>query len=314
MITKNPDNPAYHNEKGDVLSILGKNFTMDDNLILRLGVCFLDNSKRVREVSDSMKVSLKIFDNAIKEYNIAIKLDPKNALYHKNKASLLNFIGTLLDPGITCSSDIYTDQETSPKKYQEAIEEYDKALEIDPNNINLCIEKGDSLYNLKKYDLAIEEYDKVLKINQNDPGAHFQRGRVLSKLKKYKEAIEEYNKVLELDPKDSHAHNNKGTSLDELGDIDGALKEYDKALAITPNLVSAHYNKGNIFLKTQKYQEAIEEYDQAIKTDPNYAAAHFNKSIALKKLGKNEESDQEFNIVANINYCLILKNQIVKKS
>ena len=53
-------------------------------------------------------------------------------------------------------------------KYQEAIEWYDKALKIDPNNILALNNKGLALSNLGKYQEAIEWYDKALKIDPNN--------------------------------------------------------------------------------------------------------------------------------------------------
>ena len=43
-------------------------------------------------------------------------------------------------------------------KYEEAIEWYDKALKIDPNDVNALNNKGKALYNLGKYQEAIEWY------------------------------------------------------------------------------------------------------------------------------------------------------------
>ena len=56
---------------------------------------------------------------------------------------------------------------TSLGKYQEAIEWYDKALKIDPNNVFALNNKGLALSNLGKYEEAIEWFDKALKIDPN---------------------------------------------------------------------------------------------------------------------------------------------------
>ena len=50
-------------------------------------------------------------------------------------------------------------------KYQEAIEYYDKAIEIDANFIDAQISKGWALDGLGKYKEAIEYYDKALDID-----------------------------------------------------------------------------------------------------------------------------------------------------
>ena len=47
-------------------------------------------------------------------------------------------------------------------KYDEAIEYYDKALTLDPTNVNALISIANVLQELKRYDEAIEYYDKAL--------------------------------------------------------------------------------------------------------------------------------------------------------
>lgn len=50
-------------------------------------------------------------------------------------------------------------------KDYEAIECYDKALQVDPNNAYAWNSKGESFRNLEKYKEAIECYDKALQID-----------------------------------------------------------------------------------------------------------------------------------------------------
>lgn len=50
-------------------------------------------------------------------------------------------------------------------KYQEAIESYDKALEINPNDFDAWNNKGHALKDSGRYQEAITSYDKALKIN-----------------------------------------------------------------------------------------------------------------------------------------------------
>ena len=61
-------------------------------------------------------------------------------------------------------------------KHQEAIEWYDKALKIDPNNVIALYDKGFALNNLGKYEEAIEWYDKALKIDPNNVDALNNKG------------------------------------------------------------------------------------------------------------------------------------------
>ncbi len=53
------------------------------------------------------------------------------------------------------------------RKYNEAMESYDRAIKIDPNNAYAWYNKGNALYALGKYNEAMESYDRAIKIDPN---------------------------------------------------------------------------------------------------------------------------------------------------
>ena len=70
------------------------------------------------------------------------------------------------------------------KEYNNAIQCFDKALEIDPNNASTWNNKGLVLDHLRKYDDAIQCYDKALEIDPNNDLFNENRNIVLEKLGK----------------------------------------------------------------------------------------------------------------------------------
>ena len=62
------------------------------------------------------------------------------------------------------------------KGYQEAIVDYTKAIEINPNYSNAFVGRGDSKVQLKDYQGAIEDYTKAIELNPNYSDAYYNRG------------------------------------------------------------------------------------------------------------------------------------------
>ncbi len=86
------------------------------------------------------------------------------------------------------------------KDYDEAIEWYEKALEVDPKNHVVFsnrsaayLSKGDGLGALCDADMCVD-------LNPNWGKSYVRRGAALHKLKRYQDAIEAYEKGLEVDP------------------------------------------------------------------------------------------------------------------
>ena len=66
-------------------------------------------------------------------------------------------------------------------------------MKINPNYIYALYNKGVNLGNLGKYKEAIESFDKALKIDPNDVNALTSKGDALNRLRR--EAIESFDKT-----------------------------------------------------------------------------------------------------------------------
>ena len=148
--------------------------------------------------------------------------------------------------------------------------------------------EGYDLYNQGRYEEAIECYNKALEIDPDYGDAWNNKGIVLDDLGRYEEAIECYNKALEIDPDNAYVWNNKGVSLYHLGRYEEAIECYNKALEIDPNYGDAWFNKGNALSKLGRYEEAIECFNRAlsIKNDGKIRKVKENIERELKKKPK----------------------------
>lgn len=89
-------------------------------------------------------------------------------------------------------------------KYEEAIEEYGKALEFDPQNkkFNSVIHANRSVCykKLKKNTEALREANKSVQLNPNYAGGYVKRGSIYMELQMYSEARFDFQKAKELNP------------------------------------------------------------------------------------------------------------------
>ncbi len=76
--------------------------------------------------------------------------------------------------------------------------------------------EGVEAYNQKNYALAVEEFEKALATNENDVAAWYNLGLSNLGLKKYGEAIFNFEKVLKLTPNDSEAESKIEYSFGQL--------------------------------------------------------------------------------------------------
>ena len=61
--------------------------------------------------------------------------------------------------------------------------------------------KGKFYLDNKEYEKALKNFNKVIEIDPNNKMAYNNKGYLYEELKNYKKALENFNKVIEIDPK-----------------------------------------------------------------------------------------------------------------
>lgn len=147
-------------------------------------------------------------------------------------------------------------------RYEEAIDYYSKAIEINPLYEKAFINKGIILAKLMAFDEALYAFNMALEINDKSEICYFNIGIIYSKLERYEDALFYFNKALELGY--DYAYLNVAMVLEKLGRIDEAFNIYDKAFEINKSLEVLYLNKASLLINIKRYKEAIECLDKAL--------------------------------------------------
>jgi len=139
---------------------------------------------------------------------------------------------------------------------------------------------------LEDYERAIADYDRAIELNPEDAAAHYNRGNAYADLEDYERAIADYDRAIELNPELAQAHSNRGSAYAALEDYERAIADYDRAIELNPELAQAHSNRGLAYADLEDYERAIADYDRAIELNPEDAGARFNKACAYALLKK----------------------------
>lgn len=182
------------------------------------------------------------------------------------------------------------------KKWDDALIQFDKALNIEPQNEPLYFWRGMVFEKMKKYEEALLSYNMALGLKPEDDMNHLQVGRMLEKLERYEEALEQYNIAVELEPNDAINHFSVGNILETLERYEEALEKYSIAVTLEPSTAINHFKVGNILEKLERYEEALEQYRIAVELEPRDAFYHFKVGNILEELGEFDNALSEFSI------------------
>ena len=166
-------------------------------------------------------------------------------------------------------------------RVNEAITQYQKALQIKPDKEEACNNLGNALLQKGNVDEAITHYQKVLQINPEFAEAHYNLGNALLQKGSVDEAIAHFQKALQINPDYADAHNNLGYALLQKGSVDEAIAHFQKALQINPDYADAHNNLGNILLEKGSVNEAIVHFQKVLEIKPDYLEVQINLAWVL---------------------------------
>jgi tetratricopeptide (TPR) repeat protein len=116
----------------------------------------------------------------------------------------------------------------------EAIDAYDRALQVDPQRVDVLLNCGTLYYEDGNLQKASEYFRRAITLDANNPLAHF----------------------------------NLGSVLDELGDVEASRQHLRLAVRLRPDYPDAHYNLAFVCEKLRAFSEAQEHWQAYVRLDP----------------------------------------------
>lgn len=170
-------------------------------------------------------------------------------------------------------------------KFHEAIAEWKKALELEPQDAAAISNLGAALHGAGRLEDAAREFARALDLDPANVRAHTNIGIALARSKKYDEAARHFERALELRPGDAQARSAYGGMLVETGETEKALVHLRAALELTPDSPDALNNYAGALARAGRYQDSLPFFRKALELEPGSAVLHFNFGRALAASG-----------------------------
>ena len=175
-------------------------------------------------------------------------------------------------------------------KYDEAIEAYTKAIEIDPNNAIFYSNRAQVQIKLENYGLAIQDCDLAIKLDINFLKAYYRKGVSLMAILNHKQALENFKFILKKLPNDK-------LTLENYKQCTNYLKRqaFEKAIA-------GNDDNESIFNKIDYQSIQIEkswsgpELNITTTTTTNTTTTNTTTTTTVGDNNKNKKSDVIVNI------------------
>ena len=191
------------------------------------------------------------------------------------------------------------------KDFSTALSHYDKAIELDPEEISFLTNKAAVFFERAEYDECIETCDTAIEKGRElrvdykvVARAMTRKGNALVKQDKLEEAVEVYSKSL--------MEHRTADTLKRKDDAEREIKDRKVKAYLDPAKAEIAREEGNELFKQQKYPEAVERYTEAIKRDPEDHRVYANRAACYTKLTAFNEA------LKDAEKCIALKPDFPK--
>ena len=128
--------------------------------------------------------------------------------------------------------------------------------------------RGIAYRNKGDYDHAIQDFNDAIRINPNDDKLLNNLGAAYMNLGDYDRAIENYDKAIRLNPDYFIALKNRGAAYVNKGEYQRALMDYDHALMLNPEHPVVLQTRGILHFFIEDFQTASMDERAALQVDP----------------------------------------------
>ncbi|XP_078592118.1 stress-induced-phosphoprotein 1-like isoform X2 [Branchiostoma floridae x Branchiostoma japonicum] len=211
------------------------------------------------------------------------------------------------------------------KDFEMALQHYDKAIELDADDITFLTNKAAVYYEMDQLEDCIKESQKAIERGREVRSdfkliakAFFRIGQAYFKEDKYKDAITYYNKSLTehrtpealkkcqeaekllkeyeaksyVDPEKAEEEKALGNELFQKGDFPNAVKHYSEAIRRNPGDAKLYSNRAACYTKLAAWELGIKDCDECVRLDPKFLKGYLRKGAilqAMKQWGRAQD-------------------------
>ncbi|HEV2656171.1 MAG TPA: tetratricopeptide repeat protein, partial [Ktedonobacteraceae bacterium] len=180
------------------------------------------------------------------------------------------------------------------RDYQHAIEDYNRATELDPTYIWGYGQRGRIYRLLRMYDKALADFNRAIELDTSDAWAYSHRGLVYFYMGDYGHALADFKRAIELDPNYVNAYGRRGGAYLNLGDLERARQDYTYTYTMAPRDTRACWLAMWTTLCQQRpTAQTVSVLEEAVARRPEGYFAHLCRGVALWLQQQSEQALSE---------------------
>ena len=162
-------------------------------------------------------------------------------------------------------------------------------------------DEGIQAFEAGDYERALAAFNKAIDIENDNIDQYFNLAATYLQLNRFEDAIATYDEIIALDHDNEKAYRFRAVAYKELNQFEEAIAKLDQSVSVDPTNANVYYDRGEIKYNLKRYKDAIADFDKAIEINPEYAYAYNTRGYSLINLSRYEEAITDFDRAIEIN-------------
>ncbi|QIA08917.1 tetratricopeptide repeat protein [Draconibacterium halophilum] len=188
------------------------------------------------------------------------------------------------------------------KKPNEAILHFNKAVELKPEKVEYLLSRGNASLTLNNEDKAMADFNRAIAIDKMNFMAYNNRGMLWRNKRNPEKALADFNRSIELNPESNVTYVNRGVVNAITKNYEKALADFETSIQLDADDLSAYFAKAKVYQELQESNKALEVYSQAISRAANNPETYFNRALFYMQTNDRPSAMNDLQIAAGMNY------------
>lgn len=160
-----------------------------------------------------------------------------------------------------------------------------------------AFQAADKFIKKLEWNAAIDEYSKAIALDPEFAAAYANRARLYGNDSKFDQAIADYAEAIRLKPDYADAFESRGGLYYIYNKSDLALADYTEAIRLVPTFSDAYLNRGRVYSKLNQNDKAAADWEKFLQLAPNSSNAELARGY-LANIRRSTSSTSPANSAA----------------
>ena len=171
-------------------------------------------------------------------------------------------------------------------QFPDAIKSFSSEIKKHPDDLRLTILLGMAHYGMKDYLVAIPYLQRATELDPENITLRLTLAHGCLWSKQYQCVVKVQEQIQALNVESAEADMLAGEAFDQMQQSDAALKEFKAAVLANPKEPSVHFGLGYLLWTQSKWEDAANEFDLELQNDPQHTKAQIYRADSWVRLNE----------------------------